>query len=181
MKEAKIPRIADDATSMKSIHRLSWMAGQWYLWTRSIRRSYTTELVVSVVAIVSMIWCVGLGVRGYGYRRGFGGWVIVNRRPVSTDAFLAPGSSFSSVVFRYVVFACPSIRILPAYLNSFPASKECARLIAHRPNDAAQSEPYEKLRSPGWKEAIERSTSSGTEDLIVTSRVEFRTYALGVA
>lgn len=38
-KLAKMPRMADEATSMKSIHRLSWMAGQWYLCRRSMRRS----------------------------------------------------------------------------------------------------------------------------------------------
>lgn len=79
-------------------------------------------------------------------------------------AFLAPGSSFSSVVFRYAFFACPSIRILPAYLNSFPASKECARLIAQQPDDSAQVETYGDLRRYGWEEAIERSTRFGTED-----------------
>lgn len=51
-KVAKMPRIADDATSMNSIHRLSWMAGQWYLWRRSMRRSYTTDESVTEDAIV---------------------------------------------------------------------------------------------------------------------------------
>lgn len=45
--------MAHEATSMNNIHKLSWMAGQWYLCRRSTRRvSYTTELSVTVEAIM---------------------------------------------------------------------------------------------------------------------------------
>lgn len=78
--------------------------------------------------------------------------------------------------------ACPSIRTFSCVFKVFlSASKEYARLIAHWPNDAAQSELFKELCRSGRKEVIERSTSFGTKDCIVTSRVEYRSDVLGVA
>ena len=51
MKFAKMPMMVHAAMSMISIQKLSWMAGQWYLWMCPMRRSTTIESVVTVDAI----------------------------------------------------------------------------------------------------------------------------------
>ena len=64
---ARMPMMVLAETSMISIHTLSWIAGQWYLWTRSVtRRSYTREPepVVTVEAIAMVGWTT-VAVCGY--------------------------------------------------------------------------------------------------------------------
>jgi hypothetical protein len=70
IKVANTPMMRHEATSMISIQRLSWTAGQWYLWTRSMtRRSYTSEPLVTVDAIAMVYRGDGSWSRGLAWMR----------------------------------------------------------------------------------------------------------------
>lgn len=53
MNVAKMPTTVHDTTSMTSIQKLSWIAGQWYLWTWPTCRSTTNDPEVTVDAIAA--------------------------------------------------------------------------------------------------------------------------------